>query len=109
MIRVIPVLACISALASAADWQPMFDGKSLGDRWRVTAFPRHPDIKVDSGAIILTNGAPLSGVNYTGEFPKTNYELRFEAARLKGGDFFASVTVPAGDAFITFVTGGWGG
>jgi len=75
----------------------------------VTAFPRHPDVRVENGAIVLVNGNPLTGVNYTGTFPKTNYELRYEAARLKGGDFFASVTVPAGDSFITLVTGGWGG
>lgn len=107
--RVVAAVLAFTALAAAADWQPLFDGKSLGELWRVAAFPRHPEIKVENGAIILTNGAPLSGVNYTGPFPKTNYEVRFEAARMKGNDFFASLTAPAGESFITFVTGGWGG
>jgi hypothetical protein len=108
-IGLLPALLGSAALATAADWQPMFDGKSLGDRWRVAAFARHPEIRVENGAIILTNGAPLSGVNYTGTFPKTNYEVRFEASRMKGNDFFASLTAPAGESFITLVTGGWGG
>ena len=34
---------------------------------------------------------------------------RFEGVRLKGNDFFASLTFPFGDSFCTWVTGGWGG
>ena len=44
-----------------------------------------------------------------GVFPKTNYEIRFEATRIKGGDFFASLTFPVGESHCTWVTGGWGG
>ena len=35
--------------------------------------------------------------------------MRFEAVRLLGGDFFASVNFPAGGNFATWVLGGWGG
>ena len=42
-------------------------------------------------------------------FPKSNYEVRFEAQRIEGGDFFASLTFPVKDSFCTWVTGGWGG
>lgn len=59
--------------------------------------------------ILLPAGQPLTGVTWQGEFPKSNYELRWEAVRLKGGDFFASVTLPAGGNYATWVTGGWGG
>ena len=51
----------------------------------------------------------MTGVNFTGQFPKIDYEVRFEASRLNGGDFFASLTFPVGDSFCTWVTGGWGG
>ena len=51
----------------------------------------------------------MTGVTYTGDLPKTNYEIRFEGVRLKGNDFFASLTFPVGNAFATWVTGGWGG
>jgi hypothetical protein len=51
----------------------------------------------------------MTGVTFTGDFPKSNYEVRFEAARIDGNDFFASFTFPVGDSFCTWVTGGWGG
>mgnify|MGYP003693605915 CR=1 FL=1 len=57
----------------------------------------------------LRPGAPMTGVTFTGELPKSNYEVRFEAARIDGNDFFASLTFPVGDSFCTWVTGGWGG
>ena len=51
----------------------------------------------------------MTGITWTGEFPRSNYEVRFEAARLQGNDFFASLTFPVEDSFVTWVTGGWGG
>jgi hypothetical protein len=102
------LLACLP-LTGQSDWKPLFDGKSL-EGWQATAFPRHPAPKVEGGAIMLPHGAPLTGVTWTGaELPKFGYELRFEAQRVQGGDFFASVTFPAGNSHATFVTGGWGG
>jgi hypothetical protein len=41
--------------------------------------------------------------------PKSGYEIRFEAQRRLGGDFFASLTFPSGPNFATWVLGGWGG
>ena len=64
---------------------------------------------MENGAIVLGAGNPLTGVTWAGSFPKTGYEVRFEAARLEGGDFFASLTFPVGDSHCTWVTGGWGG
>src|SRR5260370_40363845 len=51
----------------------------------------------------------MTGITWSGAFPKMNYEVRFEAARIDGNDFFASLTFPVGDSFCTWVTGGWGG
>ena len=51
----------------------------------------------------------MTGVTWTGSFPRSNYEIRFEGARLQGSDFFGSVTFPVQDSFCTWVTGGWGG
>jgi hypothetical protein len=96
------------ALAQDANWQPMFDGKSLAG-WREAAFANHGAVRVAEGAIVLEAGKPMTGANWTGAFPKTNYELRFEARRVQGNDFFASVTFPVGESFCTWVLGGWGG
>jgi hypothetical protein len=89
-------------------WQTMFDGKSLG-QWKPAPFRDAGAVRVDNQAIVLAAGRPMTGVTYQGPFPKEDYEIRCEAARLEGGDFFASLTFPVGDSFCTFVTGGWGG
>ena len=89
-------------------WHSMFDGKTL-EEWRETAFTGHGKARIENETIVLGAGAPMTGVTWTGEFPKSDYEVRFEAARLDGNDFFASLTFPVGDAFCTWVLGGWGG
>lgn len=105
--RLIPLLA-FATLVPAQDWKPMFDGKTL-DGWRQTPFTNHGQASVADGRIVLAPGRPLTGITWTREFPKTNYEIRFEAARHRGNDFFASLTFPAGDSHCTWIAGGWGG
>ena len=112
------VLACLAAAAQDArqdsakaktvEWQSLFDGKSL-QGWRETPFTGHGTVRVEKGQIVLGPGAPMTGITWTGSYPRSNYEVRFEGARLDGGDFFASLTFPVGDSFCTWVTGGWGG
>ena len=101
---------CLTALAQtgAGEWRSLFDGKTLTG-WRETAFTGHGKTRLENGVILLGAGAPMTGVTYSGSFPKANYEIRFEAARLDGNDFFASLTFPVGDSYCTWVTGGWGG
>src|SRR5512142_880984 len=99
------LLFCLCAALGA---ESLFDGKSLG-AWRETPFSNHGAARVENGTIVLEAGSPMTGVTWTGEFPKKNYELEYEAQRVKGGDFFGTVTFPVGDSFCTFVTGGWGG
>ena len=108
--RCLAILAigAMAATAGAADWQPLFDGKSLTG-WRETAFTGRGQVRVDQGAIVLGAGSPMTGINWTGSFPRNDYEVRFEAVRRQGNDFFASLTFPAGSAFCTWVLGGWGG
>lgn len=95
-------------LAAAAGWTPLFDGRTLAG-WKETPYRGGGKAAVENGALVLGPGKPLAGVTWTREFPRSNYELRFEAARLEGSDFFASVTFPFGDSFCTWVLGGWGG
>ncbi|MFN9084720.1 MAG: DUF1080 domain-containing protein, partial [Acidobacteriota bacterium] len=68
-----------ASLLQAADaWQTLFDGKSLAG-WKETAFPRKGAVSVAEGRILLGAGAPLTGITYTGTFPRTGYEIRYEA------------------------------
>lgn len=103
------LFVCALAIAHAQpEWKPLFDGKTLG-QWKPTAFANSPTVRVEKGAILLAAGHPMTGVTWSGKFPETAYELRFEATRLAGGDFFSSVTFPASGAHATWVIGGWGG
>jgi hypothetical protein len=107
--RAIAVFLGLALCLSAADeWRPLFDGKSL-EGWRETPFTGHGAVRVEDGAMVLGAGMPLTGVNLTRAFPKSDYEVRFQAERRQGNDFFASLTFPVGDSFATWVTGGWGG
>jgi len=90
-------------------WRSLFDGKGVGG-WKQSGFARQPEARVEGGALLLPAGAPLTGVTWKGgAFPRVGYELRFEAKKVKGGDFFASPTFPVGEAYATWVLGGWGG
>jgi hypothetical protein len=102
------VLATLSG-AAPPEKLVLFDGKSL-DGWKKTDFSRPGEVKVEDGALVLSAGRAMTGITTTRQdLPKTNYELTYEATRLKGHDFFAAATFPVGKSHITLVNGGWGG
>jgi hypothetical protein len=86
----------------------LFDGKSLGD-WKVTDFGGHGDVMVEEGQIRLETGVALTGITWTKNFPKIDYELTLEAMRVDGDDFFCGLTFPVDDAPCSLIVGGWGG
>lgn len=89
----------------------LFDGKSLG-KWKPiekNVFEDHGEIKITDGILHLATGQPATGVVYSGPFPTDNYELRLEAKRTKGGDFFCGLTFPIEKSHATLIIGGWGG
>ena len=85
----------------------MFDGASLKG-WRETPFSGHGKVQVENGTIVLGKGY-LTGITWTGEFPKFNFEVRMDAMRVDGYDFFAGITFPVHDSFCSWINGGWGG
>jgi len=89
-------------------WRAMFDGATLAG-WRETAFAGHGDVHCQSGVVVLGMGSPFTGVNWTNEFPKVNYEVALDAMRVMGSDFFCGLTVPVGTNFCSLIVGGWGG
>src|SRR5213595_2551742 len=86
-----------------AAWQPMFDGATLKG-WRPTPFTGQGQVSVKNGTILLGTGS-MTGITWTNPFPKMNYEIRFEAARLEGSDFFASITFPVKDSYLSWING----
>ncbi len=101
------------ASEDAADWQPLFDGKSL-DGWEIleqakTSFANHGKVHVQEGELRLEKGEPATGIRYKEEFPNSGYELSLEAMRIEGQDFFCGLTFPVGQSPCTLIVGGWGG
>jgi hypothetical protein len=96
--------------AEAGGWRAMFDGKSLAG-WKESDFLGAGKVTVEKGVITIGSGI-LTGINWAGStlpFPASGYEVRIEAARIKGGDFFAGITFPVRDSYCTWINGGWGG
>ena len=92
-------------------WEKLFDGKTLKN-WKLADeydFQRHGKVRVADGTIVLETGASATGVRWTGEFPKIDYEVTLEAMRVEGDDFFCGMTFPVGESSLTLVLGGWGG
>jgi hypothetical protein len=96
-----------AAQPRAGEWQSLFDGKSL-QGWRETPFSGRGKVRVEDGTILLGAGA-LTGITWAGSFPRSNYEVRLEAARMDGTDFFAGITFPVKEAYCSWINGGWGG
>ena len=59
---------------------------------------------------MLDFGSSMTGVTYQGkDLPRTDYEIRLEAQRIDGTDFFCGLTFPVHDAHLSLIVGGWGG
>lgn len=93
---------------AAGGWQSLFDGESLSG-WKSTNFGGEGEVSVQDGSLMLDFGSSMTGVTLTREFPKTNYEIRLEAMRVDGRDFFCGITFPVVDSHCSFIVGGWGG
>ncbi len=98
--------------AAVADAKKGF--QPLQGHWKAASFGGDGAVefkKLDGGAesIEMFAGDPITGIRWTGDFPKENYELRLQARRVEGFDFFAAVTFPVADEHCSFVLGGWGG
>jgi hypothetical protein len=103
------LLASVAAAqeSPAPAWTPMFDGVSLKG-WKETPFSGRGKVRVVDGVIELGKGV-LTGITWAGAFPKSNFEVRLEAMRAAGYDFFAGITFPVHNSFCSWINGGWGG
>ena len=102
------LLAAQSSAPPPAAWIPLFDGRTLNG-WKQAPFSGRGEVRAGDGIIRLGKGH-MTGIAWTGgEFPRSGYEIRFEAARLEGNDFFAGLTFPVNDTFCSWINGGWDG
>ena len=100
--------AALSNAAATEKWVSLFDGESTAG-WSIPVYGGDGDVDVQEGNLVIGRGEMMTGIRYEKEFPKNNYELRFEARRAQGYDFFAACTFPVKESFCTLINGGWGG
>ena len=117
MLNLILILAgatfAIGARAAEADvaptgWISLFDGNTL-DGWKIANFGGQGEVHVHDGRVVLERGFTLTGITWERDFPETDYEIRLEAMRIEGIDFFCGLTFPVGDSHCTLVVAGWAG
>src|SRR4030095_13557208 len=85
----------------------LFDGKTLTG-WALTDFAGHGTVGVEARKLAL-GSVIMTGVNWTSDIPRMNYEISLEAMRVDGSDFFCGLTFPVGEDPCSLIVGGWGG
>ena len=96
--------------SETSKWIELFNGKDLTG-WKETDYAGRGNVKIKNGELHIENGLVITGVTFTNKtiLPKTNYEMKYEAKKVNGADFFGLLTFPVGDSHASLVTGGWGG
>ncbi|HVN80964.1 MAG TPA: DUF1080 domain-containing protein [Terriglobia bacterium] len=94
--------------SDSARWEQLFDGKTL-QNWKVTNFGGEGEVSIENGTLILGIGNDLTGITWTGNLPRVNYEILLSAKRLAGHDFFCGLTFPVEKSSCSLILGGWGG
>ncbi len=114
IIRVIDGITARQAKRGPDTERSLFDGRTLG-MWKRTEYSGGGDVSVDptfggaGPAIVVEPGATLSGVHWTGDVPKGDYEVSLEFMKIEGSDFACGLTFPVAGSHATLVLGGWGG
>jgi hypothetical protein len=103
-----------SALAAEpeAKAEQKLSNRTALEKWQVvdrSDFARHGKVQLESDRIVLAAGKPATGIRWTGEVPRLDYEITLEAMRVEGSDFFCGLTFPVGEGQCTLILGGWGG
>ena len=65
-------------------------------------------VTVEQGQIKFGDGH-MTGITWTNDLPRMNYEVSLDAQRVEGSDFFCGLTFSVGQEPCSFIVGGWGG
>ena len=102
-------LIMVSALSLHAETVALFNGKDLSG-WKAADIWGNGKVEALSNGVVSCGiGKPLTGLAYTNTFPTMSYEVKMEALRKEGSDFFVAMTIPVESNACTVVIGGWGG
>jgi hypothetical protein len=97
-----------AAAPTAPGWAALSDAATVAT-WKSTPFGGEGEVERIDGGLRIGMGADLSGITWSGEFPRQSYEIALEARRVDGSDFFCGLTFPVGNDFCSLILGGWGG
>lgn len=89
-------------------WQYLFDCKTLNG-WRECDFVGRSEVRIENGCIVMRVGNDMTGVKWTKDLPRMDYEVTLQAMRVDGSDFFCGLTFPVKEDPCTLILGGWGG
>jgi len=102
-------LIMLSVLSLHAEPRALFNGKDLSG-WKAADIWGNGKVEaLTNGVVSCGLGKPLTGLAYTNSFPTMSYEVKMEALRKEGSDFFVAMTIPVESNACTVVIGGWGG
>lgn len=94
--------------ADSTEWQDLFDGRTL-EGWKQIDFFQPGKVQVKNKTIVIGEGMPFTGIVWTSNVFRINFEIELEAMRSSGHDFFCGLTVPFKDSHCSLIVGGWGG
>ncbi|HOZ49707.1 MAG TPA: DUF1080 domain-containing protein [Candidatus Hydrogenedentes bacterium] len=105
------VTAVLLAACSSLDTEiAAEDGNpSWLETWQPAEFSDPGRVHVEAGTLVLEAGRDLTGARWRDMPARMNYEIRLEAMRVEGDDFFCGLTFPVNDAPCTLIVGGWHG
>lgn len=85
--------------------------KAGDGKWVAADFGGEGEVAWKEGTLIMTRGVDLTGMRWEGALPVSPYEIRLEARKMLGDDFFCGLTVPVRgkEGCVTLIVGGWGG
>ena len=88
---------------------PLLAESGLGD-WDTIDFAGGGESSVTAKTLEIGSGEGLTGIYWDGaDLPVNNYELRMQARRTGGIDFFCGPVFPVNDSHCCFIVGGWAG
>ena len=89
--------------------QNLLPESGMGD-WDTVDFAGGGESSVSGNTLRIGSGEGLTGVYWDGaELPVNNYELRMQARRIDGIDFFCAPVFPVNDSHCCFIAAGWAG
>ena len=116
-----PAAWCLGQDADESFQSNKRDWKLIEGNWASCQFGGEGEVEIRGNQIKIASGQPLSGVFWDENLKRDvqdvgahalirdGYELRLQARRTDGFDFFCGLTFPIADQHATLVLGGWGG